>query len=58
MLNWAIIKHPVNWIIVLLMTVIGMILLNLVLTPWHLQQKSSAGLDANSTPGPDLATSQ
>lgn len=57
-LNWGIVMHPINWITILLMVLIGMIALNLVLTPWHIPQKNSDQLNANSTPGPYLATSQ
>ncbi len=58
MLNWAILKHPINWVTVFLMTVIGIIVLNLVLTPWHIPQQSGADLSPNSVPGPYLATYQ
>jgi hypothetical protein len=40
MLNWALLKHPLNWLTVFLMVFIGGIVLNLALTPWH--QKSAA----------------
>lgn len=58
MLNWALIKHPANWFTVTLMTIIGFILLNLILTPWHIPTKGSVGLDANSAPSPNLAMFQ
>jgi hypothetical protein len=59
MLNWGIITHPMNWVTVLLMVVIGMIALNLLLTPWHSGAPiTSTGLNSNSIPGPYLAFSQ
>lgn len=58
LLNWGIIKHPVNWVTVVLMVVIGIIALNLILTPWHLSAPQTTGLSANSQPGPDLAFTQ
>jgi len=57
-LNWRIMAHPINWVTVFLMVVIGIIALNLVLTPWHIPQKNSTELNANSIPGPYLAFSQ
>lgn len=57
-LNFAILKHPVNWLTVFLMVALGMIALNLILTPWHTQSPDSVELNANSVPGPYLATSQ
>lgn len=57
-LNWRIIANPVNWVTVLLMTIIGVIALNLLLTPWHIPQKNSVGLNANSIPGPYLSPTQ
>lgn len=56
MLNWAIMKHPVNWVTVFLMVAIGMIALHLLLTPWHTPTPS--GLSANSEPGPILQPTQ
>lgn len=50
MLNWGIAKNPLNWVIVFLMVSIGIILLNLLLTPWHIAQKGSIGLGSNSIP--------
>lgn len=58
MLNWGLISHPINWVTVTLMVFIGVIVLNLVLTPWHVTKPDSTGLNANSIPGPYLATSQ
>jgi len=58
LLNFAILKHPVNWVTVLLMVFVGIAVLNLLLTPWHIPQKTGADLGANSIPGPYLATSQ
>lgn len=55
-INWDIIGHPVNWVTVTLMTIIGLFALNLLLTPWHAPQ--STGLNANSIPTPDLSTLQ
>lgn len=57
LLNTAILKHPLNWVIVFLMVFIGVMVLNLVLTPWHIMQKGN-GLSANSTPSPNLAMMQ
>lgn len=57
-LNLRIMAHPINWVTIFLMVVIGIIALNLVLTPWHIPQKNSTELNANSIPGPYLATSQ
>lgn len=57
-LNWGILKHPLNWFTVVLMTIIGFMLLNVILTPWHLPQKNQIGLDANSEPGPTLMWTQ
>lgn len=55
-INWAIIKHPLNWVIVLLMTFIALIALNVVLTPWHKPQADA--LAPNSQPGPILSPTQ
>lgn len=57
-INWGIISHPVNWITVALMVVIGTMALNLLLTPWHVTAIPSNGLSPNSQPGPDLNTMQ
>ncbi|MDE2019917.1 MAG: hypothetical protein KGJ13_06265 [Patescibacteria group bacterium] len=57
-INMKIIAHPMNWVTVVLMTIIGLIALNLILTPWHIPTKTSDQLNANSVPGPYLATSQ
>ncbi len=57
-LNWGLISHPINWVTVFLMVTLGMIALNLLLTPWHVQGENSVSLNANSIPGPYLATSQ
>lgn len=56
-LNWALVKHPLNWVIVFLMVAIGIIVVNLLLTPWHIPQKGSVGLSPNSEPV-DLQFSQ
>ena len=58
MLNWALIKSPINWVTVLLMTIIGMMLLNLILTPWHIPTKQNSGVSPQSEFGPILATQQ
>lgn len=58
LVNWGLMAQPVNWITVTLMVIIGTIALNLVLTPWHNAPITSTGLNANSEPGPDLATLQ
>lgn len=58
LINWAIISHPINWVTVLLMVTLGMIALNLILTPWHAANPDSVQLNANSVPGPYLATQQ
>lgn len=50
MLNWSIAKNPLNWIIVFLMVSIGIIVMNLLLSPWHIAQKDSLGLGPNSIP--------
>ena len=50
MLNWAIAKNPLNWIIVFLMVAIGIIVMNLLLSPWHIAQKGALGLGPNSIP--------
>lgn len=34
MLNWALLKQPVNWIIVLAMVIIGGVVLRYVLVPF------------------------
>jgi len=57
LLNTALLKHPINWVTVFLMTVLGMIVLNLLLTPWHIPQKDTAALSANSAPGPSFGES-
>ena len=57
-INVGLIRHPMNWVTVLLMSIIGLIALNLILTPWHIPTKTSTDLNANSIPGPYLATSQ
>lgn len=57
-LNWAILAHPMNWVTVTLMVFIGLIALNLVLTPWHIAVKNDTELNANSVPGPYLAFTQ
>ncbi|MDE2019756.1 MAG: hypothetical protein KGJ13_05430 [Patescibacteria group bacterium] len=58
MLNWAIIKLPLNWFTVFLMTVIGVFLLNVILHPFHIPQNNTTGLSPNSEPSPTLATTQ
>lgn len=58
MLNWALIKSPLNWITVFLMVFIGIMALNFLLAPWHLQPLNNGELSANSEPGPLLATMQ
>jgi len=35
MINWELVSHPVNWIIVFLMVFIGVMVLNLLLSPFH-----------------------
>lgn len=50
MINWAIAKNPINWIIIFLMVTIGIIVMNLLLTPWHIPQKGAIGLGPNSVP--------
>lgn len=35
MLNWKLMAHPINWVTVLLMVFIGVMVMNLLLTPWH-----------------------
>jgi hypothetical protein len=57
MLNWSLMKHPINWVTVTLMVLLGVIALNLVLTPWHTQQ-SGGGVGSTSQPLPDLARTQ
>jgi hypothetical protein len=57
MLNWALMKHPVNWLTITLMVIIGLIALNLILTPWHADVSINGVSDA-SKPLPDLATVQ
>lgn len=49
-LNWAIAKNPINWITVFLMVSIGIMVLNLLLTPWHIPQRGQLGLGPNSIP--------
>lgn len=56
-INWAIAKHPLNWVIITLMVIIGMFALNLVLSPWHVTDTSSDQLNENSTPGPFYGSS-
>lgn len=60
MLNWALLKHPLNWVIVTLMVILGVFLLNVILTPFHLPQKGTFGLSPNSNLGtwPYLAATQ
>lgn len=50
LLNTALMKHPMNWVTVFLMVFIGGIVLNLMLSPWHLPQKNADHLGANSEP--------
>jgi len=56
MLNWALMKHPINWVTITLMVIIGTIALNIVMTPWHANKSSGPG--DTSKPLPDLATMQ
>ena len=35
LLNWKLLSHPINWVIVVLMVLIGVMVMNLILTPWH-----------------------
>jgi hypothetical protein len=58
MLNWALLKHPVNWVTVFLMVFIGTMALNLVLSPWHIAPLNSDELGPNSMPGPSLSPMQ
>lgn len=50
LLNWPLLKHPMNWVTVLLMVFIGGMVLNLLLSPWHIPQKNGDKLNANSEP--------
>lgn len=43
MLNWGIIKHPINWVTVGLMVFIGLMAFNLLLTPYHPTDKGATG---------------
>lgn len=54
MLNWALVKHPVNWITIFLMVFIGTMVLNLILAPWHVAPLNNGSLSSTSTPLPDL----
>lgn len=43
MVNWGILKHPINWVTVTLMVFIGMMALNLILTPYHPSAQGEIG---------------
>jgi hypothetical protein len=34
MLNWELMRHPMNWITIILMTIIGMMLIDIALQPF------------------------
>lgn len=59
-INTALIKHPVNWITIFLMVFIGVMVVNLILSPWHVGQRGgdATTLSANSTPSPPLSMFQ
>jgi len=56
-INWAIIGHPLNWVTITLMVILGMFALNLLLSPWHVTDTSSDDINANATPGPFFGSS-
>lgn len=48
MLNWRLISHPINWVTVFVMVFIGVMVLNLLLKPYHSGMNSS-GASANAS---------
>lgn len=49
MLNWKLMSHPINWVTVLLMVFIGVMVTNLLLTPWHSAQAASSKMTATNS---------
>lgn len=49
-LNTELMSNPVNWITVTLMVFIGIIFLNIILSPWHIPQKNTEEIAANFQP--------
>lgn len=41
MLNWKLMSHPINWLTILVMVVVGVMVVNLALTAWHSQQSQN-----------------
>jgi hypothetical protein len=56
LLNTGIMAHPLNWLTVTLMVMFGIVLLNLLMTPWH--SAKAVSLSANSEPLPPLQMMQ
>jgi hypothetical protein len=54
LLNTGLLKHPMNWVTVLLMSIIGFMALNLIMTPFLQDAPDNSELSPNSIPTPIL----
>jgi hypothetical protein len=44
MLNWKLMSHPINWLTIFVMVVVGVMVVNLGLSSWHSQQANNPAI--------------